>query len=148
MYRFHFVKGLGHIWNINLWVSFQLKLQFLHKILNQRWNVCHVAMARENWVPLCFHKAIHCWKWKICLQHQGSTSANAQSKQEKTGTYITLRDCGMTTKGILPKKIILTPFEEKGNSYWSTAGVNSSGKYHIKAPSTLWLGCFSNSLSE
>lgn len=62
---------------------------------------------------------------------------------KKTGTCITLRDCGLTTKGILKKKIILTGFEEKGNSYWSTASANSSGKYPIKASSTLWLGCFS-----
>lgn len=62
---------------------------------------------------------------------------------KKAGTYITLHDSGVTAKGVLPKKIALAAFEEKGNSYWSTAGANSSGKCHIKASSSLWLGCFS-----
>lgn len=95
---------------------------FLNKILKPKWNVCRRVMARENWFPLNLHKAIHCGKWKICLQRQASTSANAESKRggggdrTGTGTYITLHDCRMTTRGILQEKIILTGFDEKGNS--------------------------------
>lgn len=31
----------------------------------------------------------------------------------------------------LQKQVILTGFEEKGNSYWRTVSVNSREKYHI-----------------
>lgn len=45
------------------------------------------------------------------------TGGKKKQKKNRTGTYITLHDCVMTTRGILQEKIILTGFDEKGNSY-------------------------------